>query len=236
MTIPNFLTILLRPTDWFPVHTSSSRGSNITAEIPEWSLLLKTLLISWYSSLTTAPPWLSSIFQNNNWSAAAVNTCTKHCSVFFAPNLPLTAVFVRSCERPEKTEVGHRDRIPILLSVNRVANLFILCGTGPESRRPSRTPHSKISGVPPVWQWYGHPRVLGIPIAKTLSIQASPSHTTLAIWVRVSGDTHITRALGMGMPKTRGRLISLWHRTPIKMPWKYWKACSGAYIYIYSEC
>ena len=70
MTIPNFLTILLRPTDWFPVHKSSSRGSNITAEIPEWSLLLKTLLISWYSSLTTVPPWLSSIFQNNNWSAA----------------------------------------------------------------------------------------------------------------------------------------------------------------------
>ena len=35
-----------------------------------------------------------------------------------------------------------------------------------------------------------------------------PSHITLAIWVRVrvrvTGDAHITRILGMGMPKTLG--------------------------------
>ena len=35
-------------------------------------------------------------------------------------------------------------------------------------------------------------------------IWASPSHITLAIWVRVrarvTGDAHITRVLGMGMP------------------------------------
>ena len=28
----------------------------------------------------------------------------------------------------------------------------------------------------------------------------SPSHITLVIWFRVTGDTHITRVLGMGMP------------------------------------
>ena len=56
-----------------------------------------------------------------------------------------------------------------------------------------------------VLQWYGHPRVLGFSIPKTLVIWASPSHITLAIWVRVTGDANITRCLGMGMPKTRGR-------------------------------
>ena len=37
-------------------------------------------------------------------------------------------------------------------------------------------------------------------------IWESLSHITLAIWVRVrvAGDAHITRVLGMGMPKTRG--------------------------------
>ena len=29
--------------------------------------------------------------------------------------------------------------------------------------------------------------------------RASPSHITLAIWVRVTGDAHIIRVLGMGM-------------------------------------
>ena len=35
-------------------------------------------------------------------------------------------------------------------------------------------------------------------------IWASPSHITLAIWVRVrvTEDAHITRVLGMGKPKT----------------------------------
>ena len=42
------------------------------------------------------------------------------------------------------------------------------------------------------------------PTPKTLVIWASPSHITVAIWVRVrvTGDAHITRVLGM--PKTRG--------------------------------
>ena len=55
-------------------------------------------------------------------------------------------------------------------------------------------------------QWSGHPPVLGIPIPKTLVIWASPSHLTIAIWVRVrvAEDAHITRVLGMGMPKTQG--------------------------------
>ena len=39
-------------------------------------------------------------------------------------------------------------------------------------------------------------------------IWASPSYITLAIWVRVrvrvTEDAHITRVLGMRMPKTRG--------------------------------
>ena len=43
---------------------------------------------------------------------------------------------------------------------------------------------------------------MGIPIPKTLLIWASPSHITLAIWVRVrvTGDAHITRVLGMRTP------------------------------------
>ena len=39
-------------------------------------------------------------------------------------------------------------------------------------------------------------------------IKASPSHITLATWVRVrvrvTGDAHISWVLGMGMPKTQG--------------------------------
>ena len=44
------------------------------------------------------------------------------------------------------------------------------------------------------------------PHSQTLVTRVSPSHITLAIWVRVrvTVDTHITRVLGMGMP------ISLW--------------------------
>ena len=47
---------------------------------------------------------------------------------------------------------------------------------------------------------------IGIPIPKTIVIWASPSHINLAIWVRVrvTGDAHITRVSGVGMPKTRG--------------------------------
>lgn len=89
-----FLAFLyFTPTDWFAVHTSSSRGSNRTAEIPEWSLLLlKTLLISWYSSLATPPPWSSSIFQNNNWSAAAQENCS-YMDGRLASSIPLGIVY-----------------------------------------------------------------------------------------------------------------------------------------------
>ena len=48
---------------------------------------------------------------------------------------------------------------------------------------------------------------IGIAIPKTILIWASPSHITLAIWVRVriwvTGDAHITGVSGVGMPKTR---------------------------------
>ena len=39
---------------------------------------------------------------------------------------------------------------------------------------------------------------IGIPIPKTIVIWASPSHINLAIWVRVTGDAHITRGFGSG--------------------------------------
>ena len=50
----------------------------------------------------------------------------------------------------------------------------------------------------------GESYVLGIPIPKTLVVWAFPSHTTLAIWVRVkvkvnTRNAHITRGLGMGI-------------------------------------
>ena len=68
-------------------------------------------------------------------------------------------------------------------------------------------------GNNPVSQWYGHPRVLGIPIPKTLVIWTSPSHITLAIWVtvRVTGDAHI-KGFGNGDAQNAGMPISLWHR------------------------
>jgi len=54
------------------------------------------------------------------------------------------------------------------------------------------------------FEWNGHPRVFDTPIPKTLVIWASPPHITLAIWVRVrvTGYAHITRDLGMRMPRT----------------------------------
>ena len=57
----------------------------------------------------------------------------------------------------------------------------------------------------PVLQWCGHPRVLGIPIPKTLVIWVFSSHITFPIWVsdrvRVTGDAHITRVWEWGCPK-----------------------------------
>ena len=54
-------------------------------------------------------------------------------------------------------------------------------------------------------QWYGHLRVLGIPISKTLVIWASPVTLTITQIAKViwEGDAHITRVLDMGMPETR---------------------------------
>ena len=51
---------------------------------------------------------------------------------------------------------------------------------------------------------YGHPSTLSIPIPKTQVIRASPSHITLAIWVRVrvrvgvTGDAHTSLPVGFG--------------------------------------
>ena len=50
--------------------------------------------------------------------------------------------------------------------------------------------HESTSGQPrpqgafskPVSQRFGHPRVLGIPIPKSLAFWASPSHITAAFW------------------------------------------------------
>ena len=53
-------------------------------------------------------------------------------------------------------------------------------------------------------QWYGHPRVLGIPILKYLVIWASPVILTQIAKVIWEGDAPITRILGMERPKTRG--------------------------------
>ena len=54
-------------------------------------------------------------------------------------------------------------------------------------------------------QCYGHSRVLGIPIPKTLVIWASLLIIItlgICVTVRVTGDAHNNRVLGMGMPKT----------------------------------
>ena len=57
-----------------------------------------------------------------------------------------------------------------------------------------------------VSQSYEYPRVLGIPIPKTLGIWVSSVALTLTQIAKVisEGDVLITRVLGMGMPKTRG--------------------------------
>ena len=60
-----------------------------------------------------------------------------------------------------------------------------------------QAPADESGGVTVIW---------ASPFPKTLVIWASPSHTNLAILVRVTGDAHITRVLGMGMPKTRSHI------------------------------
>ena len=51
----------------------------------------------------------------------------------------------------------------------------------------------------------GIPAFWASPFPDLSDTGRSPSHITLVIWFRVTGDTHITRFLGMGLP------ISLLH-------------------------
>ena len=62
-----------------------------------------------------------------------------------------------------------------------------------------------------VSQWYGHLRVSGIPIPKTLVIWASPVTLILTQIAKViwEGYAPITRGLGMGMPESRLSPVSL---------------------------
>ena len=78
-------------------------------------------------------------------------------------------------------------------------------GESPPSAWEVTEVFGKVNSVA-MLQWYGYPCVLGITIPKTLVIWASPSHITLAIWVRVrvTGDTHIPRLLRMGTTKLQG--------------------------------
>ena len=67
-------------------------------------------------------------------------------------------------------------------------------GESPPSAWEVTEVFGKVNSVA-MLQWYGYPCVLGITIPKTLVIWASPSHITLAIWVRVrlTRYAHITR-------------------------------------------
>ena len=93
-------------------------------------------------------------------------------------------------------------------SLSRLVVFFLNPAFVPRQRFPNlvQIPEPGNTFPDPVLQWYGYSRVLRIPIPKTLVIWASPSLINLAIWVkvRVTGDAHITRVLGMGKPKTRG--------------------------------
>ena len=76
---------------------------------------------------------------------------------------------------------------------------------------------SREKGSPAVFNSdTGIPAFWASPLPKPLLIWASPSHITLAIWVRVrvTGDAHITSVLVMGMP------ISLWHRSVYELIWR----------------
>ena len=73
--------------------------------------------------------------------------------------------------------------------------------------------HERTDAKNGLLQWYGHPSVLGISISKTRVIQASPSHITLASWVRgrvtgegfESGDAHITMTAPLKRSRTAVR-------------------------------
>ena len=66
-------------------------------------------------------------------------------------------------------------------------------------------------------QKYGHPRVLGVPIPKTLAIWASPVTQTLTqiaivIW---EGDAHIPRVFEMGHVQNAEMPMLLWQRIDV---------------------
>ena len=69
-------------------------------------------------------------------------------------------------------------------------------GESPPSAWEATEVFGKVNSVA-MLQWYGHPCVLGITIPKTLVIWASPSHITLAIWIRVGiRVTRVPTSLG----------------------------------------
>ena len=72
-----------------------------------------------------------------------------------------------------------------------------------QSCLPARRIGRTLGAVKGIWASprFGHPHS-----QNHSDIWASPSHLILAIMVRVTGDAHITRVLGMGMP------TSLWQR------------------------
>ena len=105
---------------------------------------------------------------------------------------------------PLSVDVG-RSKTPLLkFSIGKYFSLSQV--TIPEVfTKVNSTQFSYFSKIP-MSQGYGHPQVLVIPIPKILVIWASPVTLTLTqigkvIW---EGDIHITRVLGIGMPKTRG--------------------------------
>ena len=105
----------------------------------------------------------------------------------------------------------------MILSLEPSARAMILAGLplfprvlplGGSSHSPQGAP---LTYVKVIW---ASPS-FGYPYSQDPSdtIWASPSHITLAILVRVgvTGDAHITRVLGMGMPENAGMPIPLCH-------------------------
>ena len=81
-----------------------------------------------------------------------------------------------------------------------------------------------------VSQCYRHPSVLGIPFPKTLGIWASP--VTQITKVIGEGNAHITRVLGMGMPKTRG---NPYHCNNVAFPVTIPETIAGRYFLVSKE-
>ena len=92
-----------------------------------------------------------------------------------------------------------RGQLEKLLRMQKVAPNTRSCQKVAEQLVESANQAPPSTGVTVI----GNPRVLGIPISKILVIWASPSHITLAICVRATGNANITMVCGMGMPKTQ---------------------------------